>query len=165
MMPVVDSGPAAYMPTVAMLQEGAAIQVTPMVTSAGKLVVLDVHSRVVLLRGGPSGPPLAVEIATAGKSSARDVAATIDRLNIANQHLETTLRVPIDRRMLVGGMTFESQPKSGDPSLYLFVKATVQELRDDLPATKAEAKPVQPAKPAAPPKLAVPPAAKPAKSG
>jgi hypothetical protein len=151
MVPVVDGGAPAYMPTVATFQEGAALQVTPMVTSAGKLVMLDVHSRVALLRSGPNGPPPAMEIATAGKSPARDVAATIDRMNIANQHLETTLRVPVDRRMLVGGMTFEAQPKSGDPSLYLFVKATVQELRDDQPALKAEAKPVTVQKPPAPP--------------
>jgi hypothetical protein len=149
MVPVVDGGEhAAYAPTVATLQEGAALQVTPMVTSAGKLVVLDVHSRVVLLRGGLNRAPAAVP----ALSEAREVAAMIDRPNIANQHLETTLRAPVDRRMLVGGMTFEAQPKPAEPSLYLFIKAIVQELRDDQPATKPEAKPVEPAKPAASPK-------------
>jgi len=151
MIPVVDgAGQPAYFPTVATLQEGAALQVTPMVTSAGKLVVLDVHSRVVLLRGGPDRGASALEAAAAGKSAARDVAATIDRPTIANQHLETTLRVPVDRRMLVGGMTFEAQPKAGEPSLYLFIKAIVQELRDDQPAAKPEAKPVAPVEPARP---------------
>ncbi len=159
MVPVVGEDKVAYAPSVTTLQEGAALQVTPMVTSAGKLVVLDLHSRVVLVRGGPGEKRLARDAAAAGKSAARDVAATIDRLNIANQHLETTLRVPVDRRILVGGMTFESQPKSGDPSLYLFVKATVQELRDDLSAVKADAKPAGSAKPAATPKRAAPPAA------
>ncbi|MGA2068785.1 MAG: hypothetical protein ABSG86_27705 [Thermoguttaceae bacterium] len=159
MIPVVGGeAQPAYMPVVATLQEGAALQVTPMVTSAGKLVVLDLHSRVVLLRGGPDRGALALEAAAAGKSAARDVAAVVDRPSIANQHLETTLRVPVDRRMLVGGMTFEAQPKPGDPSLYLFVKPMVQELRDDQPAAKAAAKPVEPAKPAAAPN---PPAAQP----
>jgi hypothetical protein len=149
MIPVVGADtPAAYAPTVVTLQEGAALQVTPMVTSAGKLVVLDVHSRVVLLRGGLNRAAAAVP----ALSEAREVAATIDRPTIANQHLETTLRAPVDRRMLVGGMTFEAQPKAGEPSLYLFIKAIVQELRDDQPATKPEAKPVEPAKPAASPK-------------
>jgi hypothetical protein len=161
MVPVVDGGKPAYMPTVATLQEGAALQVTPMVTSAGKLVVLDVHSRVVLLRSGPKRTPPAVEPAGAGQAAARDVAATIDRLTIANQHLETTLRVPIDRRMLVGGMTFEAQPKPGEPSLYLFVKTTVQELRDDLPAMKVAPKPFEPARPAAAAEPAAVPATKP----
>jgi hypothetical protein len=34
--------------------------------------------------------------------------------------------------MLAGGMTFSTRPKPGEPSLYLFVRASVQELRDDI---------------------------------
>jgi hypothetical protein len=52
--------------------------------------------------------------------------------------------------MLVGGMTFEAQPKAGEPNLYLFIKAIVQELRDDQPAAKPEAKPAEPVGPAKP---------------
>jgi hypothetical protein len=151
MIPVVDGQHAGYSPIVATFQEGAALQVTPMVTSAGKLVVLDVHSRVAMLRGGldrPAAPMPAV-------SEAREVAATIDRPNIANQHLETTLRAPVDRRVLVGGMTFEPQPKAGQPSLYLFLKANVQELRDDQPPGKPGSK-VPDSAPAAAPKPARP---------
>jgi hypothetical protein len=47
----------------------------------------------------------------------------------------TTLRVPVDRTMLVGGMTYQSVPKPGEPNLYLFVRTSVQELRDDVPTT------------------------------
>ena len=139
MTPVVGGGTAdspeagvGYEPQVATLQEGAALQVTPMTTTGGKFVVLDVHSRVVRLcdrapgearREGPeSGGP--------GEWPA------IDRPVVANGHLETTLRVPVDRRMLVGGMTFLAQPTrspNGEMGLYLFVKLAVQELRDDLP--------------------------------
>jgi hypothetical protein len=60
-----------------------------------------------------------------------------------SHQLETTLRTPADRRILVGGMTFEIQPNADEPNLYLFVKAVVQELRDDQPPAKAEGKPPQ----------------------
>jgi len=146
MTPVVGGGAAdssnggvGYEPEVATLQEGAALQVTPMTTTGGKIVVLDIHSRVVRLcnkgevsnseRSGPGG----------GDPS---VAGVVDRPVIANDHLETTLRVPVDRRVLVGGMTSQAQSKNGKPGLYLFVKLGVQELRDDLP----DAKPAGPSK-------------------
>ena len=51
--------------------------------------------------------------------------------------------MPVHRRMLVGGMTYQSVPQPGDPNLYLFLKVAVQELRDD----KAEPKPNAAAKP------------------
>jgi hypothetical protein len=150
MVPVVgEAGQVGYQPEVTTLQEGAAIQLTPMVTTGGKLVVLDVHSRVVLLRDKPGRVGVDLEAPAGGKSVVRDLAAVIDRPQVSLQHLETTLRVPVDRRMLVGGMTFEAQPKAGEPALYLFIKPKVQELRDDQTA-KPAANPAPAAKPAAP---------------
>lgn len=125
-----------YQPLVATLQEGAALQVTPMTTTAGRYVVLDVHSRVVRLRDKPVKEP-----DRPPQFGAQAVAGTVDRPVVERHSLETTLRVPVDRRMLVGGMTFAAQPKRGDPGLYLFVKLTVRELRDDLPGTRPEVKP------------------------
>ena len=75
--------------------------------------------------------------------NARQVAAAVDRPVIANFRFSTTLRVPVDRRMLVGGMTYEGRPKPGDRGLYVFLKASVQELRDDAvkkPSAKAPPK-------------------------
>jgi len=150
MVPVVgEVGQVGYEPQVTTLQEGAAIQLTPMVTTGGKLVVLDVHSRVVLLHDKPGRVGIDLEAPAAGKFVVRDLAAAIDRPQVSIQHLETTLRVPVDRRMLVGGMTFEAQPKAGEPALYLFIKPKVQELRDDQTA-KPAANPAPAAKPAVP---------------
>ena len=59
------------------------------------------------------------------------VAAAIDRPTLAIQQLATTLRVPADEVMLIGGMTAEQPPDVERPNLFLFVKVTVQELRDD----------------------------------
>ena len=62
--------------------------------------------------------------------------------------------------MLVGGMTFEGQPALGQPGLYLFVKASVQELRDDATERSTSAEPgvaeAEKAKPAAEPAKAAP---------
>ncbi len=142
MIPVVGGGEESsssvgYQPVVATLQEGAALQVTPMTTTAGKYVVLDVHSRVVLLRDEPESQeektrsPYPTVNGMRMVYPVQGIPATIDRPQVSNSHLETTLRVPVDRRMLVGGMTFQARPKKGQPGLYLFVKLGVQELRDD----------------------------------
>jgi hypothetical protein len=114
-----------YQPVTASIQEGAALQVTPMVSTGGKYVTLDVHSRVLRVQETKT-PPLA-----AVSSVIRDLAAVVDRPQMDNSLLATTLRIPAGSRMLVGGMTFESVPQSGQPNLYLFVKVQVQELRDD----------------------------------
>jgi len=141
-----------YQPIVGILQEGAALQFMPMATTGGKFVVLDVHSRVVLL------PDQAAEkkepgVAPPVSFPAQGVAAVIERPQFAVQHLETTLRVPVDRRMLVGGMTFQVPGKPSDQSLYLFVKVAVQELRDDQSSTDQPARPVIKTTPAHKPEL------------
>jgi hypothetical protein len=123
--PATPSPSVGYQPQTTMIQEGAALQVTPMVSTGGKYVTLDVHSRVLRVEESktppPAGPPSVV----------RDLAAVVDRPQMQDCHLATTLRIPQGRRMLVGGMTFESVPQPGQPNLYLFVKVQVQELRDD----------------------------------
>ena len=72
--------------------------------------------------------------------------------------LSTTLRVPVDRLMLIGGMTHATEPEAPEPDLYLFLKVSLQELRDDVtrrPATvpaKPESAVETQAKPASRPK-------------
>jgi hypothetical protein len=126
-----STGAVGYEPMVASIQEGAALQITPMATTRAKYVVLDIHSRVLQVQEKAATAARTPEVAPPMGSIIRDVAAAVERPVMVNHHLETTLRVPVDRRMLVGGMTFNSQPLVGEPSLYLFVKVAVQELRDD----------------------------------
>lgn len=143
MVPVVGSGPG-YQPQVSIIQEGAALQVTPIVNVSGKFVLLDVHSRLVeRLDDAQAARPAAQPGQKQKRTSPLDVAAAIDRPQLATHRFSTTLRMPVDRRMLVGGMTYQSVPGPGDPNLYLFLKLSVQELRDD----QAEPKPDVPAKP------------------
>jgi hypothetical protein len=102
-----------YEPLIASIQEGAALQITPMATTRAKYVVLDIHSRVLQVQEKAATAARSPEAAPPMGSLIRDVVAAVDRPVMVNHHLETTLRVPVDRRMLVGGMTFNSQPLVG----------------------------------------------------
>ena len=117
----------AYEPQVRSIQEGAALEVTPVVTRTAKYVVIDVHSRVNLLEPAPAkaNPP-----ADADAAPVTQVAAALDRPALQSQRLSTTLRIPVGQPTLVGGMTFAASG-TGGANLYLFVTAHVQELRDD----------------------------------
>ena len=123
MTPVVGGEQAAYAPQMRTVLEGAALQITPVVTRTAKYVVADVHSRVNLLQGPASR-------LFPGDQAQTEIVAAIDRPVVQSQRLATTLRVPVGRPMLIGGMTFR-QFAPEDPSLYLFLRAHVQELRDE----------------------------------
>jgi hypothetical protein len=121
-----------YHPTTTIIQEGAALQVTPISNTSGKYIVLDIHSQVTDLLSAPDAPRKAAprdDGATLPGPAA--VIAAIDRPKLTIQQLGTTLRVPADKVMLIGGMTSDNAPDAERPNLFLFVKVTVQELRDD----------------------------------
>ena len=82
---------------------------------------------------------------SAQRAAIAAIIGALDRPRLVTQRLATTLRAPFDRVMLVGGMTFAARPQGNDPPLYLFLRATVQELKDD--TKRAEAvEPVEPRK-------------------
>ncbi len=116
------------------IQEGGALEVRPCVVAEGKEVLLDLRSRFVQREDSPDARPQAPAAGVAAgadraaaQSTAnviRAIAATVDRPQIHHYRLETTLRVPAGRRVLVGGLTY-SEPSADESNLYLFVKATV----------------------------------------
>jgi hypothetical protein len=132
--PVVGGGEngLGYRPTATPLQEGAAIQMTPVVSASGKFVILDVRTRVLERQDDPDDGPSVEQAKAASKSEAVAAAKAIDRPILACYRFATTLRLPIDRRVLVGGMTYHSAPGTEDDRLYLVVKTSIQELRDDV---------------------------------
>ncbi len=136
-----------FRPVPVRVNDGAALQVTPMANTSGKFVVIDVHSRINRLRDRSAGArPADKKPVPIDDSSPEKLLLAIDRSILMTSELDTTLRVPVDRTVLVGGMTFESEPRPGEPNLYLFVKLSVQELRDDLPKAKKEAGEAEPAR-------------------
>jgi hypothetical protein len=131
-----------YQPVCRTIQEGGALEVRPCVVAEGKEILLDLHSRFVQLESTTDAKPqtpaagVAAEANTAAAGVAdravagpranvvQAVAAAVDRPEIHHYRLETTLRVPAGRRVLVGGLTY-SEPSADEINLYLFVKATV----------------------------------------
>ncbi|MBI3461741.1 MAG: hypothetical protein HY000_01580 [Planctomycetes bacterium] len=123
-----------HQPETSVVQEGAALQVTPSATASGKHVVLDLHSRVSRSRPAAKAPV---------DKPAEFAPTSIDRPRVMTQRLATTLRIPANRPVLVGGMTFEApmgSQASAPATLYLVVEAAVQELKDE----PAPAQPQQP---------------------
>ncbi|HEX5104058.1 MAG TPA: hypothetical protein VFV87_09625 [Pirellulaceae bacterium] len=142
MTPVVGGSEkeAAYQPVVRVLQEGAALQATPIATRTAKFVVVDVHSRVNLLDRAAGRPPAAGGEKAAKAGAVEQVIEALDRPPLASQRLSTTLRIPTGRPTLVGGMTF-SGAGGGEANLYLFLTARVQELRDEEPKVEQGGEP------------------------
>lgn len=122
--PVVGQQAVAYQMDTSMLQSGAILQVTPLLSPDGKTAVLDLASVATDL-GGAEGT---IEVASFDSGGAQNVATTrpsggIDRLNIGVQHMRTTVKVPVGKPVLVGGMTREPG-RSGGKQLYLVAEVT-----------------------------------------
>jgi len=122
-------GRVAYRPLMTPIQEGSSLQVTPLVNTSGKFVMLDVHSRVSFREPAAPGKRPAARDDDQGPAA---VVAALDRPRLVTQRLATTLRAPVDKVILIGGMSFSAKPQGDEPPLYLFLRATVQELRDDV---------------------------------
>lgn len=144
-MPQVESGNASgkigFNPDMTVIQEGLAYQMTPITNVSGKTVLLDIHSRLTLPGSHDDTP-------AAGKSKIEtifpdDIVRPIDRRRVNIHRLSTTARVPVDRPYLIGGLSLPT-PETEGLQLYLFVKVSVQELRNDQepakPADKDEPK-------------------------
>lgn len=131
-----------YQPEITVLQAGAALQLTPIASSSGKFVVLDVHSRVTRVRPPEQRPPEAQDVVSARfVAPPEEIVAAIDRPVVATQRLSTTMRVPVDRVTLVGGMTFDNEHGVGEGALYLFVKTAVREVREEAADAEKKADP------------------------
>lgn len=130
--PVPSQGPrgsVAYRPTITPIHEGTALQITPLANATGRFVMLDVHSRVCVRE---PAAPVRRQPGRDDEHGPAAVIAALDRPRLITQHLATTLRTPVDRVMLIGGMTYTGVPAADDATLYLFLRTTVQELRDDV---------------------------------
>lgn len=142
-------GRVAYRTEMGSLLDGVALQVTPIANVAGDVVLLDVHSRVGIVSMPAKQLEKVAKVDGNGPTPA-DLVSVIDRPESSVSKLETTIRAPIDRLMLVGGMSFNQGDEAGS-DIYLFVKVAVQELRsDDKPVANLE--PPKPVDPVAPPK-------------
>jgi hypothetical protein len=109
-----------YDPDAQVVQSGAMLQITPMLSQDGKQAVVDLQSVVSEWDPAPAG--VEVKEPTTRPSAAT---ATLDRVNVLVQQLRTTVQVPVGKPVLVGGMTFEPSTKGGNsPQLYLIIEVS-----------------------------------------
>jgi hypothetical protein len=119
-----------YQPECRTIQEGGALEVRPCVVAEGKEILLDLHSRFVQREDHPTAQPQTPASGVAAGANGpsanvvQAVAAAVDRPRIYHYRLESTLRVPTGRRVLVGGLA-DVEGGSSETNLCLFVKATV----------------------------------------
>ncbi len=124
-IPVVGDRAIAYQNLTAMPNIGAVLQVTPSVLPGKDRGLIDVNS---LVTGW-------TDKATGSKAAEGEIAESspqVDRLRMPTQQLATTLRVPLGRPVLVGGVTLNPSPlQSGESKeeqkkqLYLVVTTAV----------------------------------------
>ena len=119
MTPIVGSEPG-YAPQVAVVQEGAVLQVTPTCSTSDSQVTLDLQSRVTLLCSSEQ----TVRQAETGNVPMQ-TATALDRPVVLMQRLATTTRLSLNQITLIGGMSFAEQAEARN--LYLYVLVTLPE--------------------------------------
>lgn len=139
--PVVAST-AAYSPVMAIANVGIVLELTPSLIPTNQSAVLDLKSTVTgweepgppVRIGGhypaerkvanmPQGVPGAISETPAGVASIE-----VDRVNMPTQQLATTLRIPLGKPMLVGGLTLDPTEGGSDgerKQLYLVIQANI----------------------------------------
>ncbi len=137
LIPVVgdDGTPASsrsvgYQPQSTTVQEGAALQVRPILCGDDQ-VLLDIHGRVVEVETPePGEDPSACQASKKADGDGTDVhaiAAALDRPVVNVSRIDTTFRAPLGSRALIGGVTGSTSPEPDEPSLYLFAKVSVKQ--------------------------------------
>jgi len=123
--PVVGNNAAGYIATTKMAQLGAILQIRPILTE-GKAVV-DLQS--VVSNDVSNRKAAAIQVGswsgqnpTGGDAAGMFHIAPIDRVDLAIQHFGTTLKVPLNTPVLVGGMTMPGGPEGQSTPLYLVLE-------------------------------------------
>lgn len=144
-VPTVGFGSVGYAPQVSIPNVGLLLQVHPSLVS-GDQAIVNLESTITRLReaGQPVRLSSTFQPAEGGlegqgtiKVPGGETAVVIDRVNLQAECLATTIRVPLGKPVLVGGMTVVSDEKSekkpaGDneepgKDLYLFLQLTAGE--------------------------------------
>ena len=118
--PIVGSNAVGYQPTLEQMRSGVVLQLTPHLEpeSADERIVLDLQSNVTELGS------LSDKISIPATTQPSDVGGTIDRMDEVSQQLRTTVRLPLGKKILVGGMTLEPAGKdAAAKQLYLVIEA------------------------------------------
>ncbi len=126
---VVAQNAVAMTPTVRQVQAGVMLEVLPTLQAGRESVVVDLKTRV-----ADWNDPGRIDASTGATSqpsnNATSTGLSIDRLNMVSQDLKTSVRIPLGKPVLVGGLTLDPTP--ANPSghqLYLILR--IDATRDD----------------------------------
>jgi hypothetical protein len=133
----VGTGVAAFDPVVELVRSGLVLEVTPLIAADNQYATVDLYSAFV--DTARDGKPIAVRNFAATQPS-RNVGrpaesggdlgtdAYVDRLSTTMQELRTTIQVPLNQPVLVGGMTLDPN-LSGQAlqQMYLVVEVVASE--------------------------------------
>ncbi|MBC8105153.1 MAG: hypothetical protein H7Z14_01065 [Anaerolineae bacterium] len=123
--PVVGTQSVGYDATMEMGEDGAELEVTPAMQTDGKSAWLDLESRVTHWI-----KPQAIDMKLVSASTTRPVQlggeTVMERPNISAQTLRTSLRVPVGKAVVVGGMTVDPGLQSPNgPQMMLIIEVFV----------------------------------------
>jgi hypothetical protein len=120
--PVVGTGVVGYNVRMTAMNSGVALQVTPRIHSSGETAVIDLQSFV-----NEVGDPAPVDVtkitATSQPESQIGELMKLDRVNTVTQQFSSTVRIPLGKKILIGGMTMEPSRTESSRQLYLVVEA------------------------------------------
>jgi hypothetical protein len=137
----IGTAASGFDPVVELVRSGLVLEVTPLVTTDNRNVVLDLYSAFVdpakdgkplpVRALAPAPPPAGTRVQTAAgdvEPAAPLAEGVIDRLSTTIQELRTTVQVPLNRPVLIGGMTI-APSLSGQPSptMYLVIEVVASE--------------------------------------
>jgi type II secretory pathway component GspD/PulD (secretin) len=125
---VVAQNAVAMNPRVRQVNVGAMLEVTPTILHQSDIAYVEVRSKVA--QWSDTTPVMQANSATTTRPGDRAMtgvadSAVIDRLNLGSQELRTTVQIPVNQSILVGGMTLEpaaDQPKGAQ--LYLILRVS-----------------------------------------
>jgi hypothetical protein len=103
--PVVGQNAVAYSSQTELVQSGAVLQVTPLLTPDGKSATLDLVS--VTTEWNPLEQPIEVTGGGPANSATTRPWARLDRLNVGTSQLRTTVRLPVNKPTIIGSMTLD----------------------------------------------------------
>jgi hypothetical protein len=115
--PIVADSAVAFDPTVERVQSGVSLQVAPQLVPGTETAIVDLQCFASEWGEPGAGAPVRGAVATqphagASAGAGAEVTSSVDRLNILAQSMKTTMRVPLGKKFVVGGMTLD--PAGGE---------------------------------------------------
>ena len=122
--PIVGQQSAALDPTTELVLSGVAMQVSPLLVPGMETVVLDIQTTASEWAAGGDAQPAPAPAAHEGNSPALSArGGDIDRTPALRHELQTTARLPLGKKVIVGGMTLDpSDKEQAGRQLYLVVE-------------------------------------------